>query len=57
MVIAAEKALHDTKEHIKARKRESRLATHLQEQKDIQEHIRQLEQKQRRQRADIFNAV
>lgn len=54
MVLAAEKALKDTKEQIKALRRQARQAETLQEQRDIQEQIRQLERKQRRQRQEIF---
>lgn len=55
-VLAVEKNLRDTKEQIKAIKREARHATTLQEQKAIQENIKQLEQKQRKQRQEIFQA-
>ncbi|MBX3329034.1 MAG: DEAD/DEAH box helicase [Nitrospira sp.] len=56
MVLAAEKALQDTKEQIKALRRMARQATTLQEQHQIQEKMRKLEQTQRRQRQDIFKA-
>jgi len=54
MILAAEKALRDTKEQIKALRRQARQATTLEEQKAIQEQLRQLERKQRRQRQEIF---
>ena len=55
MVIAAEKDLADTKAQIKALRRQARLATTLDEQHDLQQRIRDLEKKQRRQRQEIFN--
>lgn len=54
MVQAAEKDLADTKTQIKGLRRQSRLATTLEEQNTIQERIRDLEKKQRRQRQQIF---
>jgi len=54
MVLAAEKALKDTKEQMKALRREARQAATLEEQHAIQEKMRRLEQKQRRQRQEIF---
>lgn len=54
MVVAAEKDLRDTKEQIKAVRRQSRLAATLDEQNDLQEKLRDLEKKQRRQRQQIF---
>lgn len=54
MVLAAEKALKDTKEQIKILQRQARLATHLDEQHDIQQKIQKLEKQQRRQRQEIF---
>lgn len=56
MVLAAEKALLDTKEQIKSLRRQARQATTLQEQHEIQEKIKKLEHTQRRQRQDIFKA-
>jgi len=56
MVLAAEKALQDTKEQIKALRRLARQATTLQEQHEIQEKMKTLEHVQRRQRQDIFKA-
>lgn len=54
MVMSAEKSLADTKEKIKALRRQSRQAATLDEQLTIQEEIRKLEKQQRRQRQDIF---
>lgn len=54
LVLAAEKALKDTKEQIKILQRQARLATHLAEQHDIQQKIQKLEKQQRRQRQEIF---
>ncbi len=54
MVISAEKALRDTKEQIKAVKREARQAISLEEQKQFQDKLVQLERKQRKQRQEIF---
>jgi len=55
MVIAAEKEMHDTKEQIKMLHRQSRQATTVEEQHDLQEKIRGLEKKKRRQRQQIFD--
>ncbi len=55
MVIAAEKDLKDTKEQIKALTRQSRLATTIEEQHQIQEKVKELEKKKRRQRQRIFD--
>lgn len=54
-VLAAENAIQDTKEQIKAIRRQSRLAETLSEQKELQEKIQSLEKKQRRQRQQIFD--
>ena len=54
MVLSAEKALLDTKEQIKALRRQARQAVTLAEQHEIQEKIRKLERQQRRQRQEIF---
>jgi hypothetical protein len=54
MVVAAEKALRDTKEKIKVLQREARQATTLADQHRIQEEIQKLEKVKRRQRQDIF---
>ncbi len=56
IVLSAEKALRDTKEQIKALRRQARQATTLEEQHEIQEKIQKLERQQRRQRQDIFKA-
>ena len=53
-VIAAEKALKDTKEQIKALRRQARQAETLEEQHEIQEKLQQLERRQRKQRQEIF---
>ncbi len=54
MVFAAEKELADTKAQIKAVRRQSRLATTLDEQNDLQQKLTLLEKKQRKQRQQIF---
>jgi predicted nucleic acid-binding Zn-ribbon protein len=54
MVVAAEKELADTKAQIKAVRRQSRLATTLDEQNDLQQKLTLLEKKQRKQRQQIF---
>lgn len=54
MVLSAEKALKDTKEQIKALKREARQAVTLDEQHVIQQKKTTLEKQQHRQRQDIF---
>lgn len=54
MVLAAEKALADTKEQIKALRRQARQAATLEEQHAIQEKMQRLERQQRRQRQEIF---
>jgi len=56
MVLSAEKALTDTKDQIKALRRQARQAVTLDEQHQIQEKIQKLERQQRRQRQDIFKA-
>jgi len=56
MVVSAEKALTDTKDQIKALRRQARQAVTLDEQHQIQEKIQKLERQQRRQRQDIFKA-
>ena len=55
MILAAEQDLHQTKEQIKALRRQSRLATNLEEQHKIQRKIRELERKKRRLRQEIFD--
>ena len=54
MVLSAEKALADTKEQIKALRRQARQAVTLEEQHEIQQQLQKLEKQQRRQRQDIF---
>lgn len=54
MVLAAEKELRDTKDQIKALNRQARQATTVEEQHQLQETIRDLEKKKRRQRQRIF---
>ncbi len=54
MVVAVEKDLADTKAQIKAVRRQSRLATTLDEQNDLQQKLSALEKKQRKQRQQIF---
>jgi hypothetical protein len=54
-VAGAEQALFDTKQKIKALKRESRQAQSLELQKELQEKIKTEERKQRRQRQEIFD--
>ncbi len=54
MVLASEKALSDTKEQIKALRRQARQAPTLDEQRAIQEKTAKLERQQRRQRQEIF---
>ena len=56
MVFSAEKALQDTKEQIKALRRQARQAVTLAEQREIQAKIQKLEAQQRRQRQEIFKA-
>jgi ERCC4-related helicase len=54
MVLAAEKALGDTKEQVKALRRETRQVATLEQQHVIQEKLQKLERQQRRQRQEIF---
>jgi superfamily II DNA/RNA helicase len=54
LVLAAEKALKDTKEQIKIFQRQARLAINLNEQHETQQKIQKLEKQQRRQRQEIF---
>lgn len=54
MVLGAEKALKDTKEQIKALRREARQTATLEAQHEIQQKIERLERQQRRQRQEIF---
>lgn len=53
-VLAAEKALKDTREQIKVLRRQSRQAETLDEQHTLQEKLQQLERRQRKQRQEIF---
>jgi len=55
MILAAEKDLRATKQQIMAFNRQSRLAATMEEQHEIQEKIRELEKKKRRQRQQIFD--
>jgi len=55
MVISAEKELRDTKEQIKAQRRLARQAVTIEEQHQIQEKMRNLEARQRKQRQAIFD--
>lgn len=55
MVLASEKALRDTKEAIKALRREARQAATLEAQHAIQQNVQELEKRQRKQRQEIFN--
>ena len=54
LVLAAERALKDTKEQIKLAQRQARVATTLDEQHEIQQKIQKLEKLQRKQRQEIF---
>jgi ERCC4-related helicase len=54
MVLAAEKALKDTKEQIKVLQRQARHAATLAEQHEVQQKIQRLEKHQRSQRREIF---
>ena len=54
MVVAAEKALTDTKERSKALRRQARQAVTLEEQHEIQKQLAALDKQQRRQRQEIF---
>ena len=55
MVLSAEKDLRDIKEQIKALNRQARQAATIEEQRQIQEKIKGLEKKKRRQRQRIFD--
>ena len=54
LVIAAEKALRDTKEKIKILQRQARVAANLEEQHSVQQEMQKLEKLQRKQRQEIF---
>ena len=53
-IYAAEKALKDTKEQIKALRREARNAATLEDEHASQTRLQELERKQRKQRQEIF---
>ena len=53
-LLAAEEGLRDTKAHIALLKRDARKATTLEAQSAVQNELRELERRQRRQRQDIF---
>lgn len=53
-LLTAETDLSDTKARIAQKKRDARKAASLEEQNNIQNELRELEQKQRKQRQDIF---
>lgn len=55
MVMASEKELKDTKQQINILNRQARLAATVEEQHTLQERIRELEKKKRRQRQEIFD--
>ena len=55
MVIAAEKELKNTKQQINVLNRQARLVAAVEEQHALQEKIRELEKKKRRQRQQIFD--
>jgi len=55
MVLAAEKALKDTKEQIKILQRQARQAVNLEEQHELQQKIQKLEKLQRKKRQEIFD--
>lgn len=54
-ILAAEQALADTKSRLKDAKRRARLAERVEEQKTLQDAIKNLERRQRRQRQEIFD--
>lgn len=54
-IYAAERALKDTKEQIKAMRRQARNAAIVEEEHDAQKKLQDLERKQRRQRQEIFD--
>jgi uncharacterized coiled-coil protein SlyX len=55
MILASEKELTDTKQQSNALNRQARLSNTIEEQHDLQERIRELEKKKRRQRQQIFD--
>ncbi len=54
-LLATEEGLRETKAHIAQLKRDARKAATLQEQSEIQNELRELERRQRKQRQDIFS--
>ena len=54
MVLSAEKALADTKEQIKALRRQARQVVTLEEQHEIRQQLQKLERQQRRWLQEIF---
>ena len=54
LVLSAEKALQETKDQMKILRRQARQTETLTAQHEIQENIRELERRQRRQRQEIF---
>ena len=56
MALSAENALANTKEQIKALRRQARQSVTLEEQHAIQQQLQRQEKQQRRQRQDIFKA-
>lgn len=55
MILASEKELSDTKAQIKVLTRQARMATTMEEQKEIQKRVAELEKAKRRQRSRIFD--
>jgi superfamily II DNA or RNA helicase len=55
MILASEKELSDTKAQIKALTRQARMATTMEEQKEIQKRVAELEKAKRKQRSRIFD--
>ena len=54
-IYAAERALKDTKEQIKAMRRQTRDAATIEEEHETQKKLQELERKQRKQRQEIFD--
>jgi len=54
-ILAAEQTLQDTKSRLRDSKRRARLSDTVEEQKQCQEEIKNLERRQRRQRQEIFD--
>ena len=54
-LLSAEQQLEETRTRIKDAKRQSRLASTIEEQKQAQENLKQLERQQRRQRQELFD--